>query len=90
MIIEKTKVTLSEKDMEDLVSDAARYSWLRDHHANYLHSIPNYDSDDMDCGTEHIQSILFCNGNGYASEINGEELDEAIDDAILKSMRIMQ
>ena len=90
MIIEKTKVTLSEKDMEDLVSDAARYSWLRDHHANYLHSIPNYDSDYMECGIEHIQTIMLCNGDGCSEEINGEELDKAIDNAILKSMRTMQ
>ena len=90
MIIEKTKVTMSEQDMQNLISDAARYSWLRDHHANYLKSIPNYNEDYMECGIEHIQTIMLCNGDGCAEEINGEELDKAIDDAILKSTRIMQ
>jgi hypothetical protein len=33
---------------------------------------------------------MLCNGDGCADEINGEELDKAIDDAILKATRIMQ
>lgn len=90
MIVDKNKVTLSEKDMVGLVSDAARYSWLRDHHAKYLQSIPNYDEDYMECGIEHIQTIMLCNGAGCADEISGEELDKAIDAAILKSTWIMQ
>ena len=81
---------MSEQDMQNLISDAARYSWLRDHHANYLKSIPNYNEDYMECGIEHIQTIMLCNGAGCADEISGEELDKAIDAAILKSTRIMQ